>query len=133
MGQCFTDSRGIRMNDEDCQNLLDYWQNKYIGLKTPFPEFMGFTNLGETTRGITYYKNKFNGRFEPSEGWGQIKLNSKLKAEWRIKAVLWHEFCHHWAYSVYNYSGHQGTFDKCLRTDKKLWLLGSLSRIIPMF
>nr|DAR01786.1 MAG TPA: SprT-like family protein [Caudoviricetes sp.] len=46
--------------------------------------------------------------------------------------MLWHEFCHHWAYSVYNYSGHQRTFDKCLRTNKKLWLLGSFSRIIPM-
>lgn len=122
------------MNEEDCQNLLDYWHNEYIGLKKHFPEFGGFENLGNSTRGITYYQHNLVGSKDVMwEHWGKIKLNSKLKANWRIKAVLWHEFCHHWAYSVFNYTQHQGRFDDCLRTDKKLWLLGSLSRIIPMF
>lgn len=121
------------MNEEDCQNLLDYWQNEYIGLKTSFPNFMGFANLGNKTRGVTAYRHYLASSKDVMwELWGEIKLNSKLKADWRIKAVLWHEFCHHWAYSVYHYTGHKGTFDKCLRTNKKLWLLGSLSRIIPM-
>ena len=126
------------MNEEDCQNLLDYWQNKYIGFNTPYPDFIGFANLGNKTRGITTYRahykyNREDDTVKKTEGWGEIKLNSKLKADWRIKAVSWHEFCHHWAYSVFNYTQHQGRFDDCLRTNKVLWLLGSLSRIIPMF
>ena len=123
-------------NNLNCQAILDMWHDKYIGNKYRYPTFMGYTDLGDKTRGITYFKQEFiYGKYTPSitKYWGEIKINKRLNSDWRIKAVLWHEFCHHWAYSVYNYSGHQGTFDKCLRTDKKLWLLGSLSRIIPMF
>lgn len=113
--------------------MLNEWHEKYIGNNYHYPSFLGYGNLGDKTRGITYYKGG-NERYKYSEmpSWGEIKINSRLKSDWRIKAVLWHEFCHHWAYSVYNYWDHQGRFDDCLRTDKKLWLLGSLSRIIPM-
>ena len=111
--------------------MLDEWQKKYIGGKYHYPKYLEFGDLGNSTRGITYYKRETYKNFEMAR-WGEIKLNFRLKSNWRIKAVLWHEFCHHWAYSVYNYSGHQGKFDDCLRTDKVLWLLGSFSRIIPM-
>nr|DAI70827.1 MAG TPA: hypothetical protein [Caudoviricetes sp.] len=123
------------MNEEEAQALLNDWHYLYIGMSKVLPEFKGFTDLGDSTRGITYYHYKYikNPYCPRYIYWGEIVINSRLKSNWRIKAVLWHEFCHHWAYSVYNYSGHQGTFDKCLRTDKKLWLLGSLGRIIPMF
>lgn len=122
------------MNAKEAQALLNDWQYLYIGMSKPFPKFKGFEDLGETTRGITHFKYKYitNSYHPMYVYWGEIRINSRLKSDWCIKAVLWHEFCHHWAYSVYNYSGHQGTFDKCLRTDKVLWLLGSLSRIIPM-
>lgn len=124
----------MTISEVECRVLLKEWQEKYIGNHKVYPKLLGFANLGDKTRGITYFKGSnvyYNGR--PDSTWGEIKINKRITSDWRIKAVLWHEFCHHWAYSVYNYSGHQGTFDKCLRTDKKLWLLGSLSRIIPMF
>lgn len=123
----------MTISEVDCQLLLNDWQAKYIGDNHHYPSFLGYGNLGDKTRGITYFKGgnpRYN--YSRSPSWGEIKINSRLTSDWRIKAVLWHEFCHHWAYSVYHYSGHQGTFDKCLRTDKKLWLLGSLTRIIPM-
>lgn len=115
----------MMISEVDCQIMLNDWHAKYVGTKFHYPSFLGYSDLGPSIRGITYFN------CVPTQ-WGKIKINSRLTSNWRIKAVLWHEFCHHWAYSVYNYSGHQGTFDKCLRTDKVLWLLGSLSRIIPM-
>ena len=124
----------MTMTKDDCQKLLDEWQLKYFPKNKyyHFPTFLGFADLGAKTRGITYSKSNVEKKYWNRVAWGEIKLNSRLRSDWRIKAVLWHEFCHHWAYSVYNYSGHQGTFDDCLRTDKVLWLLGSFSRIIPM-
>lgn len=123
----------MTISEVDCQIMLNDWHAKYIGTKYHYPSFLGYGNLGDKTRGITYYKTSHSSYPIAVYKWGEIKINSRLTSNWRIKAVLWHEFSHHWAYSVYNYSGHQGTFDKCLRTDKVLWLLGSLSRIIPMF
>lgn len=114
----------MTISEVDCQILLNEWHEKYIGNNCHYPSFTGFENLGNSIRGIT--------RFHNYPRYGKIALNSKLKSNWRIKAILWHEFCHHWAYSVYNYYKHQGKFDECLRTDKVLWLLGSFSRIIPM-
>lgn len=122
----------MTINKDDCQNLLDEWQLKYIGDKPYWGEFMGFKDLGNSVRGRTYFKQKYNTMYHIGYRYGMIELNSRLRSDWRIKAVLWHEFCHHWAYSVYNYSKHQGKFDDCLRTNKVLWLLGSFSRIIPM-
>ena len=124
----------MMISEVDCQIMLNDWHAKYIGTNYHYPSFIGYKDLGDSLRGITYFKGgNLNYDYTKSPTWGEIKINKRLTSNWRIKAVLWHEFCHHWAYSVYNYSGHQGIFDKCLRTDKLLWLLGSLSRIIPMF
>lgn len=124
----------MTINEVDCQIMLNDWHAKYIGTKYHYPSFMGYENLGNKTRGITHFQIVYEKYVIGAPyKWGEIKINSRLKSNWRIKAVLWHEFCHHWAYSVFNYTQHQGRFDDCLRTNKKLWLLGSLSRIIPMF
>lgn len=118
------------MNDEDCKKLLKEWHDEYLGSEFHNPMWLGFKDLGNSVRGRTYYwaypNRDKEGRF------GKIEMNSRLKSDWRIKATLWHEFCHHWAYAEYEYSSHQGIFDTLVRRKKGLWLLCSLSRLLPI-
>lgn len=118
------------MNDEDCIKLLKTWHKEYLGDSYDYPVWLGFNDLGKSVRGITYYYTHYMGT--SIYRYGRIEMNSRLKSDWRIKATLWHEFCHHWTYAEYNYSSHQGTFDTLVRRKKVLWLLCSLSRLLPI-
>lgn len=109
------------MKSIDAQKLINDWLVEFdVDGRC---EFGGFSsNLGPGVRGITYYY--------PSKK-TRILLYAKLSG-WRAKCTLWHEFCHHWAFVEYNYTGHQGTFDTLVRKKVWLWLGCALSRCIPI-
>lgn len=111
----------------ECETQLISWAEEFE-LDTSNLFFDGFIDLGKSVRGRTsYIWNCDKNRIDIF-----IALNKRLYCKWRIKAILWHEFCHFWVFSSNHYQGHKGEFDKCLRRKKVLWLLGSISRIIPM-
>lgn len=111
--------------EEEIEKFLNVWTKEYCK-SGACPIFKGFNDLGKSVRGRTYYLG--NGVLR----YGMIEMNSRLTSNWRIKATLWHEFCHHWAWTDYTYSSHQGTFDTLVRRKKVLWLLCSLSRCLPI-
>lgn len=118
--------------NEEIQKFLIEWAKEYCNSGVA-PVFKGFNNLGSSVRGRTYFKSQYYGRnCQHIVKYGEIEMNSRLTSNWRIKATLWHEFCHHWAWTDYNYSSHQGTFDTLVRREKVLWILCALSRCFPL-
>ena len=80
------------MNEEDCTKQIYEWAIRYCKQVNNFAKFKGFRYLGEVTIGLTtIYQNKGTTKIE-------IEITTTLDKDWQIKAVLWHEFCHAWAY-----------------------------------
>lgn len=80
------------MNEMDCTNQLYNWATDYCKQVNYFTVFKGFKDLGKKTLGHTLYITE-KGRTKIV-----IELSNRLDKDWKQRAVLWHEFCHAWAY-----------------------------------
>lgn len=77
------------MGTYDCLKLLQQWEKEYsLPDDTTEVVFMGFTVFEDPKllgRTLSYYP----------AGKHEIYLSAnRLDKDWKIKAVLWHEFCH---------------------------------------
>lgn len=117
----------MTVTENDCRAMLKGWTRQYMGEGATEPCFMGFSDLGKTTRGTTRHCITDGGT-----RYGMIRINTRLKASWRIKATLWHEFCHHWEWAETGVHGHGEGFDSRVRRNPVQWLLCAISRCIPM-
>lgn len=98
------------MNDEDCIKQMYEWANDYCKSVNNFAKFNGFKDLGKKTLGHTLYITE-QGRTRIV-----IELSTRLDKDWKIRAVLWHEFCHAWAYCDTGKSQSHGW-----EWDKRFW------------
>mgnify|MGYP004584305985 CR=1 FL=1 len=76
-----------------CTYLINLWEAEYSVPLSTYIRFIGFQHFtDEKLLGRTWMKQKDDYLF------CEIALSEKLDKDWKIKAVLWHEFCHAWAY-----------------------------------
>ena len=119
------------MEDNDAKYWLNKWNREFCpDYLTPI--FTGFCDLGPTTRGRTSFYGRCYGNGTDSCRYGKITMSNRLKSDWRIKATLWHEFCHHWEWVETGKHGHGKGFDARVRRKLVLWLLCAISRCLQM-
>lgn len=80
------------MNEPECTLQIFKWGKEYCESVNYFIKFKGFNDLGKKTLGHTLYITE-KGRTRIV-----IELSNRLDKDWQIRAVLWHEFCHAWAF-----------------------------------
>ena len=72
-----------------CTHLINLWEAQYSIPLSTYIRFIGFQRFtDEKLLGRTWMKQKDDYLF------CEIALSEKLDKDWKIKAVLWHEFCH---------------------------------------
>ena len=104
------------------QEDIDFWSHDYTGSDMPI-SFEGYkalvARMGET-------------RMSP-DGSSRIYLHKKLYGHpTAIRIVLWHEFCHGWAWHDVRHGGHDRPFlERDLRKPLN-WLMGIWPAIIIM-
>ena len=111
--------------NEYWQFVLNGWHREFLDESDHVPMFTGFKDLGSTTRGRTWFYIRGGKRY------GAIEISNRLKSDWRIKATLWHEFCHHWEWVETGKHGHGKGFDARVRRKPVLWVLCAISRCLP--
>ena len=119
------------MEVKDARYLLSQWHKEYCPYYLE-PIFVGFKDLGPTTRGRTSFYGRCYGDGLDSCRFGSITMSNRLKSDWRIKATLWHEFCHHWEWVETGKHGHGKGFDARVRRKLVLWVLCAISRCLPI-
>lgn len=81
------------VSEQWCIHLLDSWQAEYSVPASAHIRFIGFHHFpNKKLLGVTWSYQMY-GRL-----YCKIALSDRLDKDWKIRAVLWHEFCHAWAY-----------------------------------
>ena len=116
----------------------EYWRIQLYAWTKEFipdyymPVFSGFKDLGKSTRGQCAFYGPAYGDGIEKPRYGVITMSNRLKSDWRIKATLWHEFCHHWEWVETGEHGHGKGFDARVRRKPVLWILCAISRCLPL-
>lgn len=129
--------RGITIGRDkmDENLLLETWNYEYIDDENAVIRFDGYNQLSTSTkitlgRCTCYYDAKNNSISSV------VVLDDRCKnmPDCLVKAILWHEFCHHWdAYSGSFHVDHCKSFQR-LKWSKPLYaLLDIIAKVVSIF